>query len=94
MNESNERIQCCFCGILTTESNNAQPVKMDQCCNQCNMIIVIPTRILQWKTEKKVRNMIRFLGKIETKKHFRSKDLDPYTRQVVDSVLNERGAKR
>lgn len=43
------KVKCCFCGKLieSIEANNAQPLKDGECCDECNMNLVIPARIAQ-----------------------------------------------
>lgn len=44
-------MKCCFCGRIITlrTSNNVDPIKIkgenNRCCYDCNINIVIPTRI-------------------------------------------------
>lgn len=41
------KIKCSLCGkfIPSKESHNADPIKKDRCCNDCNAKKVIPCRI-------------------------------------------------
>ena len=55
------KINCCFCKkeINVQDSHNASPIDTvngNRCCEQCNMEIVIPTRLSVWKTEDILRN--------------------------------------
>lgn len=45
---------CCLCGkqCECKYGNNAQPVKDGQCCNKCNMSVVIPARIAEMTASK------------------------------------------
>ena len=48
--QKNEQGLCCFQGcnkVLKYGGNNARPVKEGQCCDGCNMAIVIVARIGQ-----------------------------------------------
>ena len=40
-------IKCSLCDkdILNKESNNAEPINEGRCCYDCNLEIVVPTRI-------------------------------------------------
>jgi len=40
---------CCFCGKeIKGYGNNAEPLKHDICCDECNQMIVLPERIYRW----------------------------------------------
>ena len=46
-------MKCCICNKeIMGYGNNAEPVKSGQCCNECNMNIVIPNRLNHMKTLK------------------------------------------
>lgn len=36
--------------------NNAMPVNKGRCCNECNISIVVPTRIANYRVEKEIVN--------------------------------------
>jgi len=40
-------INCSICekNIPDSQSNNAQPINNGRCCHECNMEVVIPTRL-------------------------------------------------
>lgn len=41
-----EKKRCCICGKeIVGYGNNAEPVENGRCCDECNMNVVIPTRI-------------------------------------------------
>jgi len=44
-------IKCSLCDkdILDSESNNAEPINNGRCCYDCNLEIVIPTRLNEVK---------------------------------------------
>lgn len=45
MNEKTVNCSLCDKDILDRESNNAEPVNDGRCCYDCNLEIVIPTRL-------------------------------------------------
>ena len=54
------KINCCFCKkeILVIDSHSTRPIDTmngNRCCEQCNIEIVIPTRLVVWKTEDTLR---------------------------------------
>lgn len=57
--------KCCFCGCdcdYRTNGNDPRPIKVlytqqPICCDECNMRIVIPTRLDVWKTEDRLRDV-------------------------------------
>lgn len=54
------KINCCFCKkeIDVKDSHNTRPVVTlngDRCCEQCNLEIVIPSRLEIWKNEDSLR---------------------------------------
>lgn len=43
-----DRYRCCICGtIYTGFGNNAEPYKEGRCCDNCNLVYVIPERLKQ-----------------------------------------------
>lgn len=52
-----KEIKCCFCGAkIPGYGNNPYPVNKDsnaRCCTQCNMSIVVPSRISDMFTHGK-----------------------------------------
>lgn len=46
-----EKKTCCICGIeFAGWGNNPEPVRHDgECCDQCNMLYVIPARLEELK---------------------------------------------
>lgn len=61
MENTISKINCCFCKkeIDITSSHNTRPVVTlngDRCCEQCNLEIVIPSRLEIWKTEDLLRS--------------------------------------
>ena len=48
-----EKKICCICGKKYTGfGNNAYPVDNEgRCCDECNVRIVIPIRIMMWSKE-------------------------------------------
>jgi len=49
-------MKCCICGkTFKGYGNNAEPVKQGICCDECNMMIVIPERVYRYaKREHKL----------------------------------------
>ena len=48
---------CCFCKKeIIGYGNNAQPVRDGQCCDECNLSIVIPTRMIAFMNSESRRN--------------------------------------
>lgn len=46
-------INCVICGKkLNGYGNNAEPVKMGLCCDDCNIKVVVPQRLKQLYAEK------------------------------------------
>lgn len=46
-------MKCCICNNeIEGYPNNAEPIKSGQCCNECNMNIVVPNRIKQMNVLK------------------------------------------
>ena len=69
-----EKNKCCFCGkeIDRFSTNDARPIKVAGldfagCCDECNVRIVIPTRISL--REKAPRLMCKHCGDIIQSKH-------------------------
>lgn len=48
-----EKEKCCFCGKeIVGWGNNPYPAsKEGRCCDECNVRIVIPIRIMMWSKE-------------------------------------------
>lgn len=50
-----EKLRCCFCGTeIEGYGNDPRPIKTargDRCCDECNALIVVPTRIAVWKED-------------------------------------------
>lgn len=41
-------IECCICGkSIMSYGNNAEPVMVGECCNECNLHVVIPARMME-----------------------------------------------
>lgn len=46
MNQPNEPKVCCICQCkFDGYGNNAEPVAVGQCCDECNMSVVVPARL-------------------------------------------------
>ena len=46
--------ECVICGKqIAGYGNNAEPVMIGECCNECNLHIVIPARIFELLGDKK-----------------------------------------
>ena len=46
MNQPNEPKVCCICQReFDGYGNNAEPVAVGQCCDECNMSVVVPARL-------------------------------------------------
>ena len=51
MTENNSRNICVICGReYTGHGNNADPVTDGCCCDECNRLIVIPSRIRMYES--------------------------------------------
>ena len=47
---------CCFCKKeIIGFGNNAQPVRDGQCCDECNLSIVIPARMIAFMNSESRR---------------------------------------
>jgi len=50
-------MNCCICGDgAGKHGHSAEPVAKGRCCNECNAIIVLPTRALRAKAMEKIKN--------------------------------------
>lgn len=53
-----EHLECCICGknINSYEANNAEPIAFGECCDDCNVNVVIPARLAQLGISKNENN--------------------------------------
>lgn len=62
MSKSKE-IECCLCGEIITlkKSNSAEPIMHGRCCNDCNVLKVMPAR--------QKRNKERIYAELQNEAH-------------------------
>lgn len=49
--------KCVICKKpITGYGNNAEPVKSGRCCDICNQLVVIPTRLMLITKSKQIKN--------------------------------------
>lgn len=46
-------MKCCICGkLIKGWGNNAEPVAPGKCCDECNAVVVIPSRLFRSRLER------------------------------------------
>ncbi len=55
--ETDKTKTCCICGNpIIGYGNNAEPVKKGECCDYCNIHVVIPARVDEFMLKDRNKN--------------------------------------
>jgi len=62
-----EKYKCCLCKKeFEGYGNNAEPIKIGKCCDDCNIKIVLPTRLITHLVEKELEDITLFRNQVLT----------------------------
>ena len=85
--------KCCICGTeFVGYGNNAEPIRKGICCDRCNALFVIPSRLIKAKNPSyEIIKTSKELNKVEQQllnKSFKLVKTFPYNK-VYENVENE-----